>query len=209
MNTTATTVSPITEKQLAYLTALVNERDPENIEVGMVKAAMKAGTLTKTTASTAISAMLSLPRKKAAPVVVTVTNPIPSFATATATPPAEVKVGLYDTTPHKPVGDVTSGRYIMVVKTHKGYLQAKRMYKSWDTKSGWSWRKMSLYTAKTLVHAGKAVPVDNDSAAHLGKELGFCAFCLAALTTDESISAGYGPVCAAKWNLPWGLGKGE
>jgi hypothetical protein len=37
-----------------------------------------------------------------------------------------------------------------------------------------------------------------------GKESGSCVFCSKELTTTESVSAGYGPVCAKKWSLPWG-----
>lgn len=31
-----------------------------------------------------------------------------------------------------------------------------------------------------------------------------CCFCNKALDTKESVKAGYGPVCADKWGLPWG-----
>ena len=31
-----------------------------------------------------------------------------------------------------------------------------------------------------------------------------CCFCAKQLDTKESVSAGYGPVCADKWGLPWG-----
>ena len=31
-----------------------------------------------------------------------------------------------------------------------------------------------------------------------------CCFCNKKLDTKESVSAGYGPVCADKWGLPWG-----
>lgn len=33
-----------------------------------------------------------------------------------------------------------------------------------------------------------------------------CCFCGLALTDDRSTEAGYGPVCAENWNLPWGNG---
>jgi len=41
------------------------------------------------------------------------------------------------------------------------------------------------------------------SAAH-GRESGSCCFCSKGLTTKESVSAGYGPICAGRYNLPWG-----
>jgi hypothetical protein len=37
-----------------------------------------------------------------------------------------------------------------------------------------------------------------------GKELGTCRYCSKELEDERSVSAGYGPVCAVRWNLPWG-----
>lgn len=37
-----------------------------------------------------------------------------------------------------------------------------------------------------------------------GHATGNCTFCGRGLTTAESVTAGYGPICAAKWSLPWG-----
>jgi hypothetical protein len=37
-----------------------------------------------------------------------------------------------------------------------------------------------------------------------GALTGNCCFCGRELTTKESVGAGYGPVCASKWRLPWG-----
>ena len=37
-----------------------------------------------------------------------------------------------------------------------------------------------------------------------GKESGSCRFCNLTLTTVESVSVGYGPICAGHWGLPWG-----
>lgn len=37
-----------------------------------------------------------------------------------------------------------------------------------------------------------------------GRAQGVCCFCMADLSTPESITAGYGPQCAAKLGLPWG-----
>lgn len=44
-------------------------------------------------------------------------------------------------------------------------------------------------------------------AVELGKKSGNCQFCNKELTTDESLAAGYGPVCAKHWGLPWGSKK--
>lgn len=40
-----------------------------------------------------------------------------------------------------------------------------------------------------------------------GIETGNCCFCSRELTTTESVSVGYGPICATRWGLPWGFDK--
>lgn len=40
-------------------------------------------------------------------------------------------------------------------------------------------------------------------AAEYGRTVGSCCFCGLTLTTRRSKDAGYGPVCADKWGLPW------
>ena len=37
-----------------------------------------------------------------------------------------------------------------------------------------------------------------------GTTTGFCCFCARELTTAESVSVGYGPICAGRYGLPWG-----
>lgn len=41
-------------------------------------------------------------------------------------------------------------------------------------------------------------------AAQYGRETGNCCFCARELTDARSVTVGYGPVCASRWNLPWG-----
>lgn len=41
-------------------------------------------------------------------------------------------------------------------------------------------------------------------AVRAGKAAGACVFCQSGLSTEESVGAGYGPVCASHWGLPWG-----
>ena len=41
-------------------------------------------------------------------------------------------------------------------------------------------------------------------AALYGQKFGICCFCSRELTDGRSIHVGYGPICAEKWNLPWG-----
>lgn len=45
------------------------------------------------------------------------------------------------------------------------------------------------------------------AAAH-GRQVGSCCFCSRALTDERSTSVGYGPICAARFGLPWGEGLG-
>ena len=42
-------------------------------------------------------------------------------------------------------------------------------------------------------------------AAASGKATGICCFCGRHLETKESVEAGYGPICAEKFHLPWGV----
>ena len=37
-----------------------------------------------------------------------------------------------------------------------------------------------------------------------GHETGNCCFCGRELTDERSVSAGYGPICAGHYGLPWG-----
>ena len=53
-----------------------------------------------------------------------------------------------------------------------------------------------------LVQAFAKAPAET-AAAH-GHMSGNCAFCLKNLTDERSLDAGYGPVCAGNFGLPWG-----
>jgi Family of unknown function (DUF6011) len=43
-----------------------------------------------------------------------------------------------------------------------------------------------------------------ETAAAYGKLTGLCCFCNSGLSTPESTTVGYGPVCARRFHLPWG-----
>lgn len=47
----------------------------------------------------------------------------------------------------------------------------------------------------------------NPTAAALayGQATGVCCFCARALTDARSVEVGYGPICASRWGLPWGV----
>jgi hypothetical protein len=42
------------------------------------------------------------------------------------------------------------------------------------------------------------------AAADYGHTVGSCCFCRRELTDERSVTVGYGPICAAKFGLPWG-----
>jgi hypothetical protein len=57
-------------------------------------------------------------------------------------------------------------------------------------------------TLLTTAEAFAADPVR--FALSFGNLIGNCMFCARALNTKESVGVGYGPICAAKFGLPWG-----
>lgn len=46
-------------------------------------------------------------------------------------------------------------------------------------------------------------------AARQGKESGACVYCSRELTDERSLDTGYGPVCAKRYGLAWGVAKKE
>lgn len=42
-------------------------------------------------------------------------------------------------------------------------------------------------------------------AADYGRHSSNCCFCGTTIESDDSLAVGYGPVCAEKWGLPWGI----
>ena len=76
---------------------------------------------------------------------------------------------------------------------------------------GWygSIREGKFYPAKTCPPAiVQLVQKFADDPARIasayGRKFGTCCFCQRELSTDESLVAGYGPVCAQHYGLPWG-----
>lgn len=49
-----------------------------------------------------------------------------------------------------------------------------------------------------------AVPASRERVALFGHRAGACVFCSRRLDDERSLAAGYGPVCASKFDLPWG-----
>lgn len=73
---------------------------------------------------------------------------------------------------------------------------------------------LTKWAGKGYVYAAGAIRTLNlsddtlataEQAAEFGKAYECCCFCARDLDTPESITVGYGPTCAAKRNLPWGV----
>ena len=58
-------------------------------------------------------------------------------------------------------------------------------------------------TSVTTALAAFAANPAGQAAAH-GHKTGSCCFCGLTLTDQRSVTVGYGPICADRWNLPWG-----
>lgn len=85
------------------------------------------------------------------------------------------------------------GTMITVYRTKRGFLAGK----VWD---GSSW----AYETGAQRRAGAGRKITADEAAAFGHATGCCVYCARDLTDDRSVEVGYGPVCAAKHDLPWG-----
>lgn len=60
----------------------------------------------------------------------------------------------------------------------------------------------------SIVESLRAFAANPHETARLyGQRTGNCMFCARELTDGRSLGAGYGPVCADKWGLPWGEGQ--
>lgn len=195
---------PASQQQMNYLSSLVSTADPQSFVTIMMKQVI-AAPMTKKQAHDAIDLMKSQP-KYVSPVAA-------SANTATTTTLvgsiANITNGIYDMTPHldQPTTIPGHGRWAIVYTTAKGIKRMKRLYKSWETKSGFSWKQVSPYMATKHMEkivTGEYPKVPLALIKELGKEVGFCMYCGLTLTDPESRHKGYGPVCAGKFGLPWG-----
>lgn len=173
----------ITEKQSIFLNTLIAERDPDANDVRAVSTMMKLGILDKKGASACIELLLKLP-KTVAPAIPTIQTPEP------------LKIGIYDTMPG--TEEFVTGRFLIAYTNKYGSISVKRLYKSWSTKSGYSWTKSSTYILKNLLKMG-TVHVDSATVGALGKKFGMCMYCGHLLTDPASIAEGVGPVCKSKY----------
>ncbi len=80
----------------------------------------------------------------------------------------------------------------------------REMYMGWlkDGSFQQSSRKLTSTDAEFLVYM-KRVPVP--FMAQCSKDMDSCCYCGSQLDDSRSKSAGYGPICARRWGLPWGF----
>lgn len=86
-------------------------------------------------------------------------------------------------------------------KTGNTYAMLLMSARDYAGKADWQYVKGGMNIAR------KGVKDDGTIAAQLGHAAHACCFCGIALTDDgdgRSVKVGYGPVCAAKYGLPWG-----
>ena len=73
------------------------------------------------------------------------------------------------------------------------------------TTGGLNLRPGRLPMAQALADAASRLGEDPATAAkRYGDAEAHCCFCARALTDERSVTAGYGPICAGYYNLPWG-----
>jgi len=75
----------------------------------------------------------------------------------------------------------------------------KEMFYGYMDKRGVTDRELPTLILETLQHTNKDLV---RSATLYGRKTGACCFCGRELTREDSIGAGYGPICAEKWGLP-------
>jgi hypothetical protein len=183
---------PVTDKQVAYIKSLLEERDVAPVVMALVDEArvrVMAGKLSSKEATEVISELLASPRKVAGQ---------PSGWTRTALPSRELSDGIYVVD-----GDGDSDIYKVYVAVHgSGQLCVKRLVIDWDGVMGDPDRTIQKKgTFRYMGLAAKHLPAEArrmslDEAKQFGAIYGFCVRCGRTLTDEASIAAGIGPICA-------------
>ena len=117
------------------------------------------------------------------------------------------KIRLQDASGHPVVLSVAGPRskYMGQINvTDGGPYGANRWYGRIDNRGTWTQpRHTTGLDGVEVVLKSLADDPAGTAAAH-GKLTGSCCFCNRGLEDDKSTSAGYGPVCAKNYGLPWG-----
>ncbi len=80
-----------------------------------------------------------------------------------------------------------------------GHLAAKILQGT-----SWVYRTGGVSVVRAMATVGKARALTHEEAAAFGKITGTCIACALTLTDERSLDVGYGPVCAKRWDWPWG-----
>ena len=86
------------------------------------------------------------------------------------------------------------GQYVKVQANKSG---TGSYAKVWE---GGSW----VYTPGLVYRLNETMKLTAEQAKQFGDDTHRCIYCSIALTDQRSIDAGYGPVCADNYGLPWG-----
>jgi hypothetical protein len=172
--TTTTTAKPASDRQRAYLTSLLTDKDLTGTAYPAYDEGVIAG-LTSREASNAISDLLRLPRKAASP----------AAPRAFARPLAEVTEGMWL------VGDdIATGRIFKVIPCR----ESDRHYARELVDGEFVYVKGAMYL---VARSGRRMTLDE--AKEYGAITGRCCVCGRMLTDPNSIAAKIGPVCAKKF----------
>jgi hypothetical protein len=175
--TTTTTAKPASDRQRAYLTSLLADKDLTGTAYPAYDAGVITG-LTSREASNAISDLLKLPRKP-------VTSKTFAAPKAAARPLSEITEGMWL------VGDdITTGRIFKVIPSR----ESDRHYARELVDGDFVYAKGAMYV---IAESGRRMTLDE--AKQYGAITGRCCVCGRMLTDPNSIAAKIGPVCAKKF----------
>jgi hypothetical protein len=170
---------PVSTDQIAYLKALVAEREPnEHLAAALDRARQQAvaGTLTSALASSLIDALKQSPRKQQ----------------------AETTTARYTATEGMHVLDGVTFK-VQAAKNGSGNLYAKVLIER--TPGQWAFE----YAPGAIARLSEATKMSAEAAATFGALYGICCSCGKDLTDEHSIHNGYGRTCAA--NNGWAFAK--
>ncbi len=191
-----------TEKQVAFVVKLWGERYPESSDEALQAIKDAAPKLTKAEASKQISELLAIAK------------PVKAAEPETYIEPG-VEYDPYLAVAKKGDVHVLDGEYIRIhvrQGSKKPYAARAKVIKHalWGTNDDGTPKlikagEVKWVTAYKLIYELSEATLATKEEAHaFGKMLGRCCFCSLRIDTPESVTAGFGPKCAANRGLAWG-----
>ena len=226
--TNTTTTGPASDRQYSYLTDLLNEREGHGVtDIPAFLTILRTNGCTKAQMSKIIDINKALPKAakpatngnvrrntyagkciacgvwvaEQAGTIVARTDGRKGFdakhldgeCVQGGTPVAAITEGVYE----------KDGMVYRVTLSKGGNLYAQRAIVTPGQKLAWEY-----LGAKGLTLVAGATPITAETAARIGFSTHHCMFCSRKLTDEgenRSVDVGYGPVCAKRYNLPWGV----